>query len=556
MSPTTLLRPRRASCRPRCPTGCACSTSRSGRRFEAGAGKGCASAGRPRWRGAGGIALLGGRHWSLPANPGRRRAGPPARAGAGKRRAGRHIALEGALPRRSDHAGEVVAQRSGGVGGARRARRGVVPAPRALAPAHPRPRGRDRGGPAGLVQDARGAQPGPRARAAASGAAQAGAGGGEARRRPAAPRSDGDAPGGHATVSSDFRSWRRARNGGGGRPTSTRRSVPPARRASVGDSRRPHAATRLRRGPGRRAGDVRPAGRGADWCRSGGRGGARPAPTAAIDGDRTVGGPASTRRIWPSGARAGRDFGLDRMPISGHRALDVECGGTLSKPSLRVSADFPAVGVADKQASELEASVRIPGLGAPDALDLDARASSVSLGARAAARADGQRAHRRPARDRARGDRGAPAADHRPRRHARAGRPEDADVDALEVRYPEATWTLRRRARLSFAEGIAVSGFELGDRRAAHRDRSARGRPRADRARRRVAPGSRAAAARAGAAGESVSAVSSTARSGRKARAPARGRDGQAGGRARSRSPRPRARPSGPPRTRPRAEAP
>ena len=113
-------------------------------------------------------------------------------------------------------------------------------------------------------------------------------------------------------------------------------------------------------------------------------------------------------------------------------------------------------------------------------------------------------------------------------------------VDALEIRYPEATWTLRRRARLSLAGGLALTGFELQadgqrvaiDLRADDRERTAHvvvsrldsGGCRARWYRRRR-----------------VSAVSSTRASTcapkRRRRAPARGRDGQAGGRPHSRSP-------------------
>ena len=221
-----------------------------------------------------------------------------------------------------------------------------------------------------------------------------------------------------------------------------------------------------------------------------------------LDGDRIAGRARVDATDLAVTARAlARDFGLERMPISGHGRLDVECGGTTAKPSLRVSARFPTLGFDDKRAKELEASARIPDLGAPDALDLDVRASSVWLGAQqlrspaVTARTAGRRVTAHVA-----------IAAPQPLTIDLGGTRAPGDrqtlaVDALEIRYPEATWTLRRRARLSLAGGLALTGFELQRRRAARRDRSARRRPGADRARRRVPTGSRAAAARAGIAG-------------------------------------------------------
>ncbi len=186
------------------------------------------------------------------------------------------------------------------------------------------------------------------------------------------------------------------------------------------------------------------------------------AADGSLDGDRIAGRARVDATDLAVTARAlARDFGLERMPISGHGRLDVECGGTTAKPSLRVSARFPAVGFAEKRAKDFEASARIPDLGAPDALDLDVRASSVSLGAQqlrsptVTARTAGRRvtAH-------------AAIAAPQPLTIDLGGTRAPGDrqtlaVDALEIRYPEATWTLRRRARLSLAGGLALTGFEL-----------------------------------------------------------------------------------------------
>src|SRR5262249_52283831 len=96
----------------------------------------------------------------------------------------------------------------------------------------------------------------------------------------------------------------------------------------------------------------------------------------------------------------------------------------------------------------------------PAALDLDARAATASLGGRPlrspeiAVRAAGREvvAH-------------ASIAAPQPLRVDLRGRRQPGNalaLDALSIRYPEATWTLRRPARLTFGETIVLSGFELG----------------------------------------------------------------------------------------------
>ena len=110
------------------------------------------------------------------------------------------------------------------------------------------------------------------------------------------------------------------------------------------------------------------------------------------------------------------------------------------------------------------------------------RARVVGLAGRAAAEiADGHRAHRRPARDRACGNRGAPAADHRPRWHARAGRPANAggrragdplsggDLDASPARPPVVGGRPRADRLRAYADGQRVAI----DLRADDRERTA-----------------------------------------------------------------------------------
>ena len=183
-----------------------------------------------------------------------------------------------------------------------------------------------------------------------------------------------------------------------------------------------------------------------------------------LDGDRI----AAQARIDATDlgvmARAlAHDFALDRLPLWGHGRVDVEAGGTLAAPSVRVAARFPSLGFDDKRVKDLAADARIPDLGAPDSFELDARASSVALGAQqlrapvVTARTAGRHLTAHVA-----------IAGPQPLSVDIGGTRDPRDrrvflVDALDIRYPEATWTLRRRAKLSLVGGVALSGFELAD---------------------------------------------------------------------------------------------
>jgi translocation and assembly module TamB len=157
-----------------------------------------------------------------------------------------------------------------------------------------------------------------------------------------------------------------------------------------------------------------------------------------------------------------RDFGLPRVAMTGNGRLDVAVAGTLAAPSLRVSARFPALGFGETQARSLNAALWIPNLGVPEALDLDAGASTLSFGKQTlraptvAVRAAGRDVVMHAA----------IAAPQRLRVDVRGKRQPGAEramtIEALSVRYPEAIWTLRRRARLAFGDAIVLSGFELG----------------------------------------------------------------------------------------------
>ena len=187
----------------------------------------------------------------------------------------------------------------------------------------------------------------------------------------------------------------------------------------------------------------------------------------AVDGD--IDGDAVAARGWLEAADLAatsrgltRDFGLDPIAMAGNGRLDVVCGGTLAAPSLRVGANVPAFAFGDTRLSALTASVWLPNLGVPEALDVEARASTLTIGAQTlrspvvTVRGAGRDvavhaaiAAPQPLRVDLTGSR-------------QPGRDRELTIKALSVRYPEAAWTLRRRARLSFGDAIVLSGFELG----------------------------------------------------------------------------------------------
>ena len=235
--------------------------------------------------------------------------------------------------------------------------------------------------------------------------------------------------------------------------------------ASLSDDRlAADAAVKMRGGrvDARAAFDV-PARRGHATARASLRGVA-----LAMDGD--LNGDAVAARVSVEAADLAatsrgltRDFGLPRIAMAGNGRLDVVAGGTLAAPSLRVTARFPALAQGKTRLQSLTVSAWIPDLGVPEALDVDARASTLSLGGQtlrspvvtvhAAGRTDvtvhAAIAAPQPLRVDLTGTR-------------RPGERRALNIDALRVAYPEATWTLRHRARLSFGDAIVLSGFELG----------------------------------------------------------------------------------------------
>ena len=161
-----------------------------------------------------------------------------------------------------------------------------------------------------------------------------------------------------------------------------------------------------------------------------------------------------------AGRALARDFGLPRIAMTGTGGLELAVGGTVAAPSLRAKAAFPTLGFAGTRAHDLKVAGWIPDLRSPEVLDLDAGASALSIGERrlkapaVAVKATGHQITMHVG-----------VAGPQPLRLDLAGRHlrgRAIALDRLSLRYPEATWTMRKPARLSFGEAFALSGLELG----------------------------------------------------------------------------------------------
>ena len=154
----------------------------------------------------------------------------------------------------------------------------------------------------------------------------------------------------------------------------------------------------------------------------------------------------------------------DRPPpvsLDGRGRLDVALVGPLAAPSLRVAGRFPALRVGAQRARGLTLSAVIPNVRRPDAGDLDLAAPRIWSGAQ---ELRGVAVTARAATPRF--TLSARTTGPFPLAIAAAGRRESAHavtLEALTLRYPEATWALERAARVRFEDGarFAVAGFAL-----------------------------------------------------------------------------------------------
>jgi translocation and assembly module TamB len=154
-------------------------------------------------------------------------------------------------------------------------------------------------------------------------------------------------------------------------------------------------------------------------------------------------------------------WGMEPPDLAGRGRLDLALGGPLATLSLRVTGQAPQIRVGASSVQSLTLTASLPDLRAPEAADVELTAPRASLG--------GQRlrglalAAHTTNRERLTVD--ARTSGPFPLTLAVRGRrpsPSSVTIDALDLHYPEARWTLARPARLEFGDGrFALAGFAL-----------------------------------------------------------------------------------------------
>jgi translocation and assembly module TamB len=152
---------------------------------------------------------------------------------------------------------------------------------------------------------------------------------------------------------------------------------------------------------------------------------------------------------------------LGDVTLAGRGRLDLALGGSLAAPSLRLTGDLPRIRFGGSSLQSLALRAEVPNLRVPEAADVDVTSPRAVLGGQTlrglalALRATGPR----------------PTINARSTgpfpltlavRGRRGSTPTNLTLDALDLRYPEARWSLARPARLDFADGqLSIAGFAL-----------------------------------------------------------------------------------------------
>ncbi len=154
-------------------------------------------------------------------------------------------------------------------------------------------------------------------------------------------------------------------------------------------------------------------------------------------------------------------WGIEVPALAGHGSLDLVLGGRLDAPSVRVTGDVPRLRVGESSVQSLTLTASLPDLRSPEALDAELKAPRAFLG--------GQTLRDLALSVRAVGPRlsvdartTAPFPLTLAVRGRRGSSPSNVTIDALDLHYPEARWSLARAARLEFGDGrFALEGFAL-----------------------------------------------------------------------------------------------
>jgi translocation and assembly module TamB len=157
-------------------------------------------------------------------------------------------------------------------------------------------------------------------------------------------------------------------------------------------------------------------------------------------------------------------WGIEAPALAGRGRLDLALGGRLAVPSLRAIGQVPRLRVGTSSVQGLTLTASVPDLRSPIAADVDLAAPRAFLG--------GQTLRGLALSVQAAGTRLTVNARTtapfpltlavRGRRRASASGVTDVTIDALELHYPAAGWSLARPAQLQFGDGrFSLAGFAL-----------------------------------------------------------------------------------------------
>jgi translocation and assembly module TamB len=154
--------------------------------------------------------------------------------------------------------------------------------------------------------------------------------------------------------------------------------------------------------------------------------------------------------------------GQPPLALGGRGRLDVALVGPVAAPSLRVAGQFPSLRVGAQWARGLTLTAIVPNIRRPDAANLDLAAPLIAVGGQ---ELRGIKVIARAATPRL--ALSARTTSPFPLTITVNGQRDSAHaltLDALTLRYPEATWTLARQTHIRFGEGrvaLAIEGFLL-----------------------------------------------------------------------------------------------
>jgi translocation and assembly module TamB len=154
-------------------------------------------------------------------------------------------------------------------------------------------------------------------------------------------------------------------------------------------------------------------------------------------------------------------WGLGTADFSGRGHLDLTLGGRWSAPSLRLTGALPQIRFGGSSVQSLALRAEVPNLRVPEAAEVDMTSPRAVLG--------GQTLRGLAVAVRATGPR--PTINARSTgpfpltlavRGRRGSTPTSLTLEALDLRYPEARWSLARPAHLDFGDGqLSIAGFAL-----------------------------------------------------------------------------------------------